>query len=306
MRTIKNIPKTFSLLAAAVALVAVSVHAAPVLEGPVTANDARFVFGDGATAVSGGVEVDTSASDVQWHEYLVSVPAKVKLEAGKAYKLSYDYTITKVGGEKTRFYHIFRTGSNYAMDKGLFWTAAAGKGHKEFTATLGDFADYKLILGVESKGAIRIENLKIDDMSPPPGLPFSGPIAQDARFAFANGATVVNGGVEVDTTAAEGEWHEYFKTVPANVPFARGKTYNISYDYTVSKVGGGNTEFYHLMRTGVEYDQDVGMELWSATAGEKGHKEFSASLDGSNYNLILGVRFKGAIRISNLKMEEAK
>lgn len=126
----------------------------------------------------------------------------------------------------------------------------------------------------------------------------------DGRFVLNDGAKVVDGGIEVDTSAISGEFHEYFKTVPAKVNFIFGKPYVISYDYTVNKVGDDKTEFYHLLRS-TEGDADVGMKLWTDAAGRKGHKEFTATLESANYRLILGVRFKGAIRIENLKIREA-
>ena len=308
MKTIKKHIQTalVSATAAIAMLTCANLKAGAILESPLIAGDESFGVNNGAAVVSGGVEVDTTADTNEWHEYFVSVPEKIKLEAGKSYRLSYDYTINKAANEKTQFYHIFRNGAEYSQDRQESWSAASGsKGHKEFTAKL-DAAGYRLILGVRNQGAIRIENLRVEEVVVPSGIPFSGPVVTDARFLFADGAAVVGGGIEVDTTAGDIEWHEYFKTVPENVKFVSGKHYVISYDYKVVKIGGTDTEFYHLLRTGNDNEKDVNMELWTEAAGSKGHKEITVALENPNYKLILGVRFKGAIRIENLNIAEQK
>ncbi|HBC88412.1 MAG TPA: hypothetical protein DCZ94_15795 [Lentisphaeria bacterium] len=152
-----------SISVAVAAGIALSTEAAALLDGPLTNGDERFLLQNDAVAVAGGVEVDTTKDNVEWHEFIVSVPANLVLEAGKSYKISYDYVIKNVKDGKTKFYHLLRTGGDAKKDKGLeFWSDAAGaKGHKEFTALLKD-ADYRLILGVQFGGAIRIEKLRIE------------------------------------------------------------------------------------------------------------------------------------------------
>lgn len=173
----EHIHPMFLLAAAAIALTIANVHAGPILAGPLAANDSRLVLANGASIVSGGVEVDTTAAEGEYHEYLCSLPDKIKLESGKTYRLSYDYTVNKVGGDNTEFYHIFRTGVNYDLDKNEFWSAAVGsKGHKEFTVKL-DGADYKFILGVRFKGAIRIENLRLEEVA-------ASALTREFRFHF--------------------------------------------------------------------------------------------------------------------------
>lgn len=152
-----------SILVAVAAGTTLNTKADAVLDGPLTNGDERFLFQNDAFVVKGGVEVDTTQDKAEWHEFIVSVPENLKLEAGKNYKVSYDYTIKNVKDTKTRFYHLFRTGNDAKKDKGMeYWSDTVGaKGHKEFTALLKD-ANYRLILGVQFGGAIRIENLKIE------------------------------------------------------------------------------------------------------------------------------------------------
>ncbi|HCE43578.1 MAG TPA: hypothetical protein DET40_08520 [Lentisphaeria bacterium] len=152
-----------SVLVALAAGIALSTEAAALLDGPLANGDERFILQNDAFVVAGGVEADTTKDNVEWHEFLVSVPANLVFEVGKSYKVSYDYVIKNVSGEKAKFYHLLRTGGDAKKDKGLeFWSDTAGaKGHKEFTALVDD-AGYRLILGVQFGGAIRIEKLKIE------------------------------------------------------------------------------------------------------------------------------------------------
>ncbi|HCE43585.1 MAG TPA: hypothetical protein DET40_08555 [Lentisphaeria bacterium] len=152
-----------SILVAVAAGMALSTDAAALLDGPLTNGDERFILQNDAFVVAGGVEVDTTKNSTEWHEFIVSVPANLVFEVGKSYKISYDYVIKNVKDEKTKFYHLLRTGGDAKKDKGLeFWSDAAGaKGHKEFTALVSD-AGYRLIIGVQFGGAIRIEKLKIE------------------------------------------------------------------------------------------------------------------------------------------------
>lgn len=301
----------FSLLTVATTLtmaMIINTPAATVLDGTIAAADERFVFHDDATAGKDGVAVDTTAAEGEWHEFLASVPEKVKLESGKCYCVSYDYTIKKVKNGDTKFYQLLRTGDDNTKDQAMDqWTAKEGdQGHKEFVVGL-KHPGYRLILGVRFGGALVVKNLKIEDVSPappPPGFLLSGPITPDERLVLQHNAAVVKGGVEVDTTASPDEWHEYLSTAADTVTFESGKSYSIAYDYAVVKVKDSSTEFYHLLRTGSDTDKDQGWETWTDTAGTKGHKELTVNPSETGYRLILGVHYGGAIRIENLKIED--
>ena len=280
--------------------------------GPISADQFEIIEANGASLVSGGVEADSSASDSEWHEFIRTLPEKTSLKPNKTYKFSYDYTVTKVGGEKTQFYHMLRSVDAKKDIAGETWADAAGsKGHKEWFADLGSPTDFRFIIGIRFKGALRIENLRIEEIADPAavvlptGVLFTGPLAREKRIQVMDGAKFVSGGVEVDTTAKTNEWHEFFRTVPETLKFAPNKSYKISYDYTVQKVGDGTTEFYHFVRP-TENENSKGWETWVEPAGSKGHKEFTVELDSAvDYKLIFGIHFKGAIRIENLNIAEA-
>jgi len=297
-----------SISATVAACLALSANAGVVFEGPISSSDERFNLQNDATDSAGGVEVDTTDDDNEWHEFLVSNPDKLKLGGGKTYKLSFDYVVKKVKVDDTRFYQLFRSGDDFSKDKGMgLWPGKAGeKGHKEFTVVLKD-ADYRLIIGVRFGGAIRIENLKIEDMTPAPlpaGVMIGSPLVPCDSFTLQANATVNNGGINVDTTGSGNEWNEYFHSSNDNLPFASGRSYKVSYDYVVSKADA-NAQLYHLFRiAGGEIAKDQGWEAWEAKAGDKGHKEFVAALNDPGYVFILGTRFGASVRIENLKIED--
>ena len=165
-----SMKKQLFLLSILAAGLTMNANAAPVVAGIADQDDERFNFQCGASVVYGGVEADTSTDKGEWHEFLVSVPEKLKLSEGRTYKISYDYIVKKADGN-TEFYHVFRTGGDTGKDLGWErWTAKVGeKGHKEFTVLIKS-PGYRFLIGILHGGAIRIENLKLEDVSPAPDI----------------------------------------------------------------------------------------------------------------------------------------
>ena len=131
-----------------------------------TPRDDRVGLNHDALIADDAVSVDTTSSDGEWHEYLITLAATVPLKGGGKYKIGYDYVVTKaLAGDGASFYHLVRTPDGMDKDKGMdLWTAALGaKGHKEFVVELDKAEGYRVILGVRFKGAIRIENLSIEE-----------------------------------------------------------------------------------------------------------------------------------------------
>jgi hypothetical protein len=279
-----------------------------VFDGPL-ADDGRITLAFGATVADGAVS-ETATADDEWHEYLVTVPEKVALKGGGVYRVTYDYLVTKdLAGNEPYFYHLLRAGDAGDNDRGWeTFTAKTGeKGTRRFVATLAKMDGYRLIIGVHFAGGVKISNLIIEDLSPAAGMVFVPYFVDaDERVQLDNGATIAADAVTVDTSGDDDEWHEYLHTVPASVPLKSEGRYKISYDYQVTKaLGGGDASFYHLVRCPDGNDKDVGMEMWTAPMGDKGHKEFTAELQkAEGYYLILGIRFKGGIKISNLQIED--
>ena len=280
---------------------------AKLVEGPL-ADDGRFRLAFGAQVEDGALTVTTDAAE--WHDYLATAPDEIVLIPGSVYRVSYDYQVTHdLTGDQACFYHLFRADRPGANDRG--WETFTGKtgdqGTRRFVAKLGDLEGYRLILGVRFAGGVRISNLEVEEVVPGPGLVLAPPLAAgDGRLHLAFGARVVDDAVVADTTGVDTEWHEYLHTVPAQVLLAAGRRYKVSYDYEVTKALSGNgASFYHLLRSLDDPDQDVGNRSWNAPVGSKGHKEFVAKLaQADRYYLILGIRRQGAVRITNLQIED--
>lgn len=278
------------------------------LEGPL-ADNGQFVFAHGAQAANGAVTVEATAAE-EWHEYLTTVPAKVAFAPGGTYRVSYDFELTKaLSGDEPYLYHLIRGTEAGENDRGweTFTPRAGEKGRRSFVAQLPKLPDYHLILGVRYGGAVRISNLLVEDLTPGPGVVFTPYFAPgDERVELNFEAEIKNDGVEVDTTGQDEEWHEFLRTQPEKVVLKSGGKYKIGYDYQVLKpLAGQDASFYHLVRTPDGMEKDQGMEQWQAATKEKGHKDFTVELEKADgYRLILGVRFKGAIRITNLKIED--
>ena len=138
---------------------------AGVIVGSPLVPDERLVLQGGAEIKNGGVEIDTTGNE--WNEYLYTASDTLAFEAGKSYKISYDYAVSKADAN-AQLYHLFRTGTGEDNSKDLCWeawdTKAGDKGHKEFIAAPAE-AGYRLIIGLHFGGAVRIENLKIEDLS---------------------------------------------------------------------------------------------------------------------------------------------
>lgn len=132
------------------------------LERPIP-GDQRFRLQCGATVKDGAIDVMTKGKQ-KWNEYLITSPEKVPFEAGKRYRIDYDYTIGSVQ-PNTSFYQLLKSGNSGAKEIGWeSWTGSAGeKGHKKLITTI-NASGYRFILGVCFNGAIRIENLKIEEL----------------------------------------------------------------------------------------------------------------------------------------------
>lgn len=298
---------TLALLATVLASPVLSAPA-KVFEGPL-ADDGRLTLNHGAQYADGAVTVTTTAEE-EWHEYLVTVPEKVRLAANGVYRISYEYEVTKaLTGAEPYLYHLCRASEAGDNDRGweTFTPKLGDKGKQKFVVSLANQKDYRLIIGLRFAGGVKLGKLTIEDLTPGPGVVFAPYfVPNDERLALNNDAAVANDAVSVDTTPDAEEWHEYLHTVPEKVALKSSGKYKISYDFTVTKpLGGGEAAFYHLVRTPDGNEKDQGMDLWIANNGEQGHKEFVVELErAEGYYLILGVRYKGGIKIENLRIED--
>ena len=261
-------------------------------------------------AIDGAVEVDTSDSTVEWHEYLKTIPAKVKFSPFKSYKISYDYKVQKNGGEKTRFYSSVRSSQSKGNKNGDWWAEAPGKkGHKEYQVDIDEFSDYTLTFGVRFGGAIRIENLKMEllgDNSSARGQFSGGSMVRVISCDLMCNAQCREGGIEVNTKGMKDEWNEFYRTKSSRLPFIPGRTYQFDFDYRVKSVTSETVDFYWLFRDSAgDSHKSQEFQKWMDNPGCKGHKSFTFKPVGSRaFEFIIGVHNQGALRIENLKIKQ--
>ena len=268
---------------------------------------AEFVAG-------GGVEVDTSDSIDEWNEYIWTNPAKIRLGTFKTYKVSYDYTIQKVGGKDSHFYTLLKSVSMAAtMPGGIggeWWTDRPGKsGHREIEFQTDAVSDYHLLLGMQFQGAIHIDNLKIQLMADNRGASgmFSGEtLIRGISCTLRNNARFVKGGIEVDTTQIPGDWHEFYQTKSPLIKFTPGRTYQFDFDYLLKTPNGDTSEFFAFLRDANDNDhKNQAFQKWLDNGGCSGHKSFTFTIPGPNaFEFCLGISKQGLLRIENIKIKE--
>jgi len=120
-----------------------------------------------AEFVNGGVEFDSTANG--WNEFLWSDPKRLVLEPGVEYRLSFEYCVLRAPAGRTEgdpgyFYSLVRARGTIKEDVGWQkWTGPTGMRGLRFCRFVPhDKPDYYLIFGVRHKGAVRIENLRLE------------------------------------------------------------------------------------------------------------------------------------------------
>lgn len=102
---------------------------------------------------------DSRGSAMEWNEFL-HLRAGV-FDAGEAYKISFDYKVLARDGD-AEFYTLLRRASGGGDAGWKDWKGAPGdKGHVETEFLTHNAPDYTLIIGIQHKGAIAIDNLVI-------------------------------------------------------------------------------------------------------------------------------------------------
>jgi len=107
-----------------------------------------------------------------------------------------------------------------------------------------------------------------------------------------------------DSRGDNTDWHEFFHSVPDELPLEGGKEYNISFNYKILDKSE-EAYFYFLARSpaaGVG-PADKGWTTWKDGAGSMGNKTITIKLDNYNdYHLIVGIYREGAMAIDDFKV----
>ena len=120
-----------------------------------------------ARFANGGVEFDSDA--LGWNEFLWSDPKRLHLTPGVRYRLRFDYHVIRApegrtAGDDGYFYFLVRARGTIKEDVGWQkWRGFTGtRGMRYCTFIPHALPDYYLIFGVRHRGAVRIENLRIE------------------------------------------------------------------------------------------------------------------------------------------------
>ena len=299
---LRYLPQAISILAITVASALPHARAQVLFEG--TPKPGPF-FINFATATDEELPVDTTDFEEAWRTFLISSPNEIIFEPGKRYKIGYNYEVTKLKSEETRFYHVLDVpGDDSSRRAHVIWPAKAGEsGRQEFIATLPDSDGYRLSIGIVNGGAITIKNLKIEEVPPPKldkGFLYQGAMENDERLRFSPQAKIVDGGLEVSTTSKR--WNNYFSTSPQELPLLPGHTYRISYLYSVENVGEEAR-----MNQSLEADGKVEKfhwDSWEIAPGQTGVKEVELKITEPGCFFAVGDHGGSTVQIENFSIED--
>ncbi|MDQ2732720.1 MAG: right-handed parallel beta-helix repeat-containing protein, partial [Armatimonadota bacterium] len=103
---------------------------------------------------------DSRASTTEWNEFFHSRTGFFR--AKEAYRVSFDYKVLARDAD-ARFYALFRrSGGGAGNDGWTEWQGAAGTtGHTDMSYTTRNQSDFILIIGIRNRGALAIDNLRI-------------------------------------------------------------------------------------------------------------------------------------------------
>jgi len=104
----------------------------------------------------------------EWNEFLHSNNAKFPLKANSSYTVSFKYKIINKRTVKSQLYFLVRSASG-GHDADTGWTEINDEvgisGEKSITFTLGNFADYSLIIGGHYQCEVVIDNLMLFEIN---------------------------------------------------------------------------------------------------------------------------------------------
>ncbi len=110
---------------------------------------------DGSRSLLG----DSRASQTEWNEFFHSKAGLFK--PNEAYRVSFDEKII-AQGDNTKFYALFRRAGQSDAEGWTEWQGQPGAtGHVTLSIATRDAADYFLIIGVENRGAVSVNDLTI-------------------------------------------------------------------------------------------------------------------------------------------------
>ena len=113
-------------------------------------------------------------------------------------------------------------------------------------------------------------------------------------------------GDAIEFVADRDGWNEFAWSDHRRLRLAPNTTYRLDFDYEVIRgLAGREKMFYSLIRCREAILKDVGWQRWFGGKGSSGHRAaLFTTLDGDDYRIIFGIRDRGGIRISNIRVSE--
>ncbi|MEI8294753.1 MAG: hypothetical protein WCG66_12370 [bacterium] len=257
-----------------------------------------------ATETDKELLVDTTGSEVECRNFLISSPREIQFEPGKRYKIGFDYEVHKLKSDATRLYYFLEvTNDDSSQRAKRVWAPKEGESDRqEFISTLPDSDGYRLCIGIANGGAITIKNLKIEEIPPPKldkGFLYQGAMENDERLRFNYEGKIVNGGFLMNTPSKQ--WKPYFSTSPQELSLLPGHTYRISYSYSAE-----NAEADAFMRhTCFTTDgKTLYTQRWAINPGQSDFKEIQLEITEPGSSFTIGSYGKSTVRIEDFTIED--
>lgn len=274
------------------------------------------------------LRVDSRGHATDWFEYLTTEAGR--LPPGFTYRATVRYRVLEAAGEP-KVYLLFRSeGKGWgSFDRGWRSAPAIADGEVRTLETevgLDNRSDYELMLGINGKAAIQIDDITITQ-----GAPFHEASKTEAfhaaipasaqRIGFLDfEADPVPGTLNAkasisdqdpiagtrsligDTTASDQQWNIFYASERGW--FKPDNRYYISFDYRV--LGDEPLTCYLLIRSPAGHHVDVLLQRWKLAVGAEGQLTAKAVVywPHDDYSLQLGTIGTGRIAIDDLSVVE--
>lgn len=261
---------------------------------------------------------------MDWIEYANTDANLVKLKAGGAYRIKFNYRITKEPVASDGFFYLLARSATGGQDADKGFTRFNGKvgetGSKDVYIQLGDQDDYQIVFGLFKYGGIVVDDVQIEEAAPLKA--FKGSIDFESGkldnsyvtdgFTSGEGAVitsdkdlVIDGKYSVFAINDKNkEWYEYLYTDPSLVKLKPNTAYTVQFDYRVVKTVGASGFFNFFVRSEKGGNADVGSITWTGKVGETGTKTVTFTTKNyKDYKLIFGIHNQGGIVIDNIKLK---
>lgn len=263
--------------------------------------------------VSGTYSAYGSAPSTQdWSEFLYSDTAKIALDPGATYTISFRYKASAAPGQNGFYYFLARTGSGgFAHDKGFTtWRDDSGLTRSKtvtFTTDNG-FQDYYLIWGLRSGGAISIDDIVITKQSGAVYDSFEAGGLAASRYELGTGQPA---GSLSGSAGLQGAWSVSSVSDERSFLYSRKKAlqlkndsaYLVTFRWKPLATPGGGGAYRFAAESNKSGTAPDSVHRWHGVAGQDGgSRTYVVRTDGfKDYRLVWGLN-GGDIAIDDISV----